>query len=672
MRSISQEAYYSWRAAGAALLRAARSDGSVYVIAIFMIAGLVGAWVKLVEMELASGYLTISRFIGRSTASDLTLIEQLSFFRYDLIVQLVLLPLFMLLLVRPMAPRRRLVTSACIATLLCIAYYFQLQSLGSVGRYLSWHMATDALVWAGDNPDAISDYLSLGGAVKLIAASAAMVLLIWIASKRDAPSILGRIGRCTEVATLAVLPAALLLSVATFAAGMPEFPQHRSVPVSIVLALIQDGSDDLLPPETPRSSLVELYRRTARLSQAAPSGFSTGRDTGHDVILFIMETGPRLTWDRTTLPGVRQLLPQSFVSDRHYTTHPYTSDAIFSIVSGMYPLGRRDYLAHGRPMRESGLLGPLQSLGYVGMAYLPWPDTFEADATMYAKAGLSQIYTADLADRERQPRALQRARLTIDSLPADSPAVAGRRASLEERLVRDLMALDKMKEDIIAQKTANRRFVAAFMPQIGHAPWFDLYGHDAVVDRGRALTALQDGWLLEIAGFLRERGWLENTVIVLTGDHGVRTRVDDPAFESGVLTEYTFNVPLLIFAPGTLTETRTLGERTSHIDIAPTIHGLLGVNGDPDTLAQGVPVWASETLASRRLFFFAGDYLGADGYGEPGRFVMHQRPTNATSVSTHFAFSHDTIVPLGRNVAGLIAPIKTMYSLQQRMLGALQ
>src|SRR5690606_25607728 len=138
------------------------------------------------------------------------------------------------------------------------------------------------------------------------------------------------------------------------------------------------------------------------------------------------------------------------------------------------------------------------------------------------------------------------------SLPASSAARTHRGDLLADRLIHDYMALDALCEDIVAYKGSGKRFAALFVPQIGHAPWFDLYGRSSIVERGRDLMILQDEWLAEIVSLLDGNGWLEETVIVLTSDHGIRTRVEDPALEAGTVSGYSFEVPLVIFAPGTL------------------------------------------------------------------------------------------------------------------------
>ena len=140
--------------------------------------------------------------------------------------------------------------------------------------------------------------------------------------------------------------------------------------------------------------------------------------------------------------------------------------------------------------------------------------------------------------------------------------------------------------------------------------------------RGRALMLLQDSWLKEIVDQVRAAGRLQRTIIALTGDHGVRARAEDPALEPGTISDYTFRVPLLIHAPQTLSHTVVVSEPTSHIDLAPTILGLLGAV-EPAGRMQGVPIW--QRAATNRIYLLAFAYGGADGFVQDGTSYIARR-----------------------------------------------
>ncbi len=147
-------------------------------------------------------------------------------------------------------------------------------------------------------------------------------------------------------------------------------------------------------------------------------------------------------------------------------------------------------------------------------------------------------------------------------------------------------------------------FAALFYPQIGHARWDDIIGDGRERDlatRGKNILALQDQWLGEVLDLLPETGSLDRTVIVVTGDHGIRNRVEEPSLRVGRLSEYTFGVPLFLHAPRALTSTRYVRWVTSHVDVSQSVLNLLGVRTGR-SLEQGAAIW-DERLKDRPTFW---------------------------------------------------------------------
>ena len=124
----------------------------------------------------------------------------------------------------------------------------------------------------------------------------------------------------------------------------------------------------------------------------------------------------------------------------------------------------------------------------------------------------------------------------------------------------------------------------------------------------------------ELRNELSEKRRLDKTLIVVLGDHGLRTRREYPPFNAGTLDDVTFHVPLVLYAPGVVSSTVRIPWMTSHIDIAPSVLDLLGVEEDRE-LELGSPMW-DPALADRTTFFFARSYLGADGYQRANEAVM--------------------------------------------------
>lgn len=82
----------------------------------------------------------------------------------------------------------------------------------------------------------------------------------------------------------------------------------------------------------------------------------------------------------------------------------------------------------------------------------------------------------------------------------------------------------------------------------------------------------------------------------------------------------TFHVPLNLWAPRVVDSTVAIPWMTLHIDIAPSILDLLGISAGR-SLEMGSPMWDAR-LPARTTYFFAREYLGADGYLREGEAVM--------------------------------------------------
>ncbi len=88
-------------------------------------------------------------------------------------------------------------------------------------------------------------------------------------------------------------------------------------------------------------------------------------------------------------------------------------------------------------------------------------------------------------------------------------------------------------------------------------------------------VAFVDAQLGRLFDFLRDRGLLEKTVIIVTADHG-EAFGEKEEFRHGFFAyNNTLHVPLFLFVPGAAPA--MVGENACHIDIFPTVCDLLGL-----------------------------------------------------------------------------------------------
>ncbi len=90
---------------------------------------------------------------------------------------------------------------------------------------------------------------------------------------------------------------------------------------------------------------------------------------------------------------------------------------------------------------------------------------------------------------------------------------------------------------------------------------------------------------------LEERGLLESTIVVLTGDHGEELMEKGRWGHGSAFTEEQVRVPLVLFAPG---RTPEVSDRlSSHLDLPATVMTLLGAANPPSEYSTGFDLFGA-------------------------------------------------------------------------------
>lgn len=529
-------------------------------------------------------------------------LDIIGYFRADLPVVLLLVPGLICSVAALVPERRRSLVAGATASLMLLPAYVQFRALGETGTYLHLNLLLSAARFALERPDMASAYLPAAALVKgglLLATTAAAARLAGhVAAAPDG----FRRARLAGAATIAAACAAALLAQVD---RRPATSFHRAILTEALAGYVRHpvarGADLAhLPPD----SIVARYRAAMQAPESASDPAWFGRAAGADLVVIVLETVPARCLDLTgpldDLPALAALRREAVVGARHFTTYPYSSLANFSLLSGWYPPEfSRDFARRRAGGQLDGMLRPLRALGYVTTLYEPYEAQFENDSELYRLLGVER-------------------HVAHGRFGGDRAGIAGR----------DSQAVRAALRDIGGWIAADRRYAAILLPQTSHGPWVDPVpgrtGAD-LLTRCRALVAVQDGWLGELLALLREGGRLDSTVVVVTADHGVRNRSEDPAFAPGVIDAYSFQVPVMVAAPGRLDSTYVVESRSSVIDVRPTVLDLLGVRRDRRNEA-GAPLWDA-SLRSRSVCLMAAAYFGATGCFVGDRFWAYNHVT---------------------------------------------
>jgi arylsulfatase len=113
-----------------------------------------------------------------------------------------------------------------------------------------------------------------------------------------------------------------------------------------------------------------------------------------------------------------------------------------------------------------------------------------------------------------------------------------------------------------------------------HDLWFNKLGPVTDADYISSLYDAEirrvDDGIAELLAALDELGLADDTLVVLTGDHGESLTEHDIYFDHHGLYEETIHVPLLMRHPGKIAAGTTLDGMVQHLDVAPTLLAAAG------------------------------------------------------------------------------------------------
>lgn len=285
---------------------------------------------------------------------------------------------------------------------------------------------------------------------------------------------------------------------------------------------------------------------------------------------------------RTTTPFLDSLAARSLVFERAYTTMSWTLIAHMSLLSGLYPT------QHG-VMESQNAITPRWPMLAQRLADAGW-DTFgvyNAPVTwLDPRFGFDRGFASYVGSQD-----------AVDAGAKVDEALAGVRKNRPWFLFVHLFDihsgnLNAPGSTIYTPPPPYDRMFLADAPErlagIDAQQWWDVAAVGVTPAKHEALLALYDGGIRFVDDTLaawfasfEARGLLENTIVIVTSDHGEGLRQRE-AFYGGHGTTYEegLRVPLIISLP----RGERAGERNddlvSHVDIVPTLLSALGLAPD--------------------------------------------------------------------------------------------
>lgn len=577
--------------------------------------------------------------------------EMISFYREDYLLGVLIVPAAVFGLIFLLPAKFRLWIAALISALYTVFLIGQLNVYLDLGGFLSIEMLKDGLRWAAGHPEDFENYVAPH--LYRIAWMAAFLAMLSVAL--GSQSLYRRWIELPRAGQriLFYFPALMLcgFGAAAWMVELPSSSMHTSAARYILRVLLPDFDEfsrfDRLGPE----KLQAEYREFVLASDPSKDSKYWAAARDYNVIYFVLETIPHrlldLGADLDDLPNIRRLRGASWVALDNYATSALSNRALFSLFSSMYaPPAGPVVDAPNRTMES--LVRHLKNEGYETVVYLPEYLPLTWERWMFEALGFSRRKVAEEIASD-PPREVERWRM---------------------RKWFDAHALNTLTDDIKRWAQQDRRFVAAFAPQIGHAPWPDIHEDGVERDlwvRGRDIVVLEDQLLGKLISALEEVGLLDRSLIIFTADHGIRHWGEDPEFPAGRPGEDAFHVPLMIYAPGVLASPHEINWTTSHIDVAPTVATLLGIN-EGRAMEQGGQIW-DPALRNRTVYFWAHVLEQIRGYGGPKHFALWNGLLDAVYVNARPQFDPLTQVPRASALHESVSTnIRTFEDLQRAWL----
>ena len=370
--------------------------------------------------------------------------------------------------------------------------------------------------------------------------------------------------------------------------------------------LLLDAS--VFPPEEIRIPLVQ------RSNMVAHSG-TPGRLEVPDrknILLILVEALRYIELDTIQknpgeFPTFNRLLREGMLYERAYSASTESVYSKVSIVTGGHALRH--------PLRET-------------FSEIRYPVTRIYD--LLAKEDFDIFYVNSSADDWQNAEAILKSEnlddvfeaehLAFDELQSLMPAgvTVPRQSLMAKTAYFDIAMTAKLREKILGSEKRSSPFFAIAYYSNSHFPFSQealadqpfqpadisyeelvscgfLSCPDALVSKmhNRYLNTLTgiDDHLSSILNTLREAGQLENSIIILSGDHGSSFGYKGYQNHAGPLIEPVIHVPLIFWNAGEFDFSVSAATPVSHVDIAPTILSLAGLPQNPDFQGRTLGSW---------------------------------------------------------------------------------
>jgi len=338
-------------------------------------------------------------------------------------------------------------------------------------------------------------------------------------------------------------------------------------------------------------------------------------------------------YDRKTTPNIDKIASEGIIFDNAISASPWTLPSVASLFTGVYPssLGLKD-LMDKLPEHYATMAEILSRNGYQTMAC---HSGMFFDRRWGTDKGFEQVkqrrYFPVMAKAGSLKRAGRKIKAFIDQTMDNWKIGGDNGANWIEKQVKNLLAgqrapfflylhymethdpyrapwsfLSKYQKrfgDIVRGIKVNRGLssVATLFRQ-GKADGRD---QEVLGDLYDGALNYLDHKIGRIVDILRQKGVLEDTIVIITADHGENLGSHGLMGHFWCLFDSLIKVPLIMRCPKIFAAGERISGQVQNIDILPTLLDILGIRKEEIEQLQGISFYAGGRIVPRRKYAFA-------------------------------------------------------------------
>jgi phosphoglycerol transferase MdoB-like AlkP superfamily enzyme len=247
--------------------------------------------------------------------------------------------------------------------------------------------------------------------------------------------------------------------------------------------------------------------------------------------------------EKNNLPFLQSLIQRSIYFPNFYSAGIHTFNGIYSTLFAYPALLNRHSLKSGEIQNYACLPAVLKENGYKTVYFSTHDDQFDNIGGYLAANQVEKI----VAQKDYPEKEV----LSNLGVPDDF--------------------MFRFSMDILRKIAANPPFLATYLTASNHPPYIvPEYYHPQKEKTEDRILEYSDWALSQFFELAKKESWYENTIFILTGDHGAAT---DFLYDVSLAFHH---IPLLIFDPEN-EEGKTIENVGCQLDIFPTIMGMLGL-----------------------------------------------------------------------------------------------